>query len=37
LIALRHISTERLLVPRNVIKLDMIKIRRQIQLCMKKR
>jgi len=35
--ALRHISTERLLVPRNVTKLDMIKIRRWIQLCMKKR
>jgi len=28
LTALRHISTERLLVPRNVAKLDMIKIRR---------
>jgi len=37
LTALRHISTERLLVPRNVTKLDMIKIRRWIQLCMKKR
>jgi len=35
LIALRHISTLRLLVPRNVTKLDMIKICRRIQLCMK--
>jgi len=36
LTALRHISTEKLLVPRNVTKLDMIKIRIWIQLCMKK-
>jgi len=35
LIALRHISTERLLVPRFL--LNMIKIRRVTQLCMKKR
>jgi len=37
LTALRHISTERLLIPRNVAKYDMIKIRKQIQRCMKKR
>jgi len=31
-----HISTLRLLVPRNVAKYNMIKIRRQIQICKKK-